>query len=202
MNDIDKKNIEKVLKKRKLVLEDGGEINKDQLENTPTPELEILLKDYKDDVKKDLSLGIRSKVHKIFDKFSDDPEDNMIILWAVFKDEDGEIWEIDWPLEEIDFDGFDHKYNKFSYPVGRKCEEKEKRNIEENYVEPLRNLVRKLPEFTDIENFFEQYRSSINIYWHGVYAITRDYKLISFIIRDDGMMGNDESIKTLYELWK
>lgn len=202
MNDIDKKNIEKVLEKRKLILEDGGEIDKDKLENTPTSELEILLKNYNDGVKGDLSLEISSKVNQIFDKFSYDPEDNMIILWAVSKDEDGYVFELDWPLESIDFDGFGHSYNKFAYPVGREWGEKEMWSIEEDYVDPIRNLVRKLPGFIDIETFFEQDRGSINIYWTGVYAITRDYKLISFIIRDDGMMGNNSNIQTLYDLWE
>lgn len=201
MNDIDRNNINKILEKRKLVLEDGGELEKDWLENSSTSDLEELLKDYEDDKKRDLSLEIRTKVHQIFNEFSDDPEDNMIILWAVYKDEDGYVCEIDWPLESIDFNGFGHKYNDFAYPVGREWKEKEMKRIEVDYVDPIKELVKKLPGFIDIENFFEKDRSSINIYWCGVYAVTRDYRLISFVIRDDGMMGNKEDIETLFELW-
>lgn len=200
MNTIDRDNIKKILEKRKLVLEDGGELEKDWLDNSSTSDLEELLKDYEDSKKRDLSLEIRTKVDQVFNEFSDDPEDNMIILWAVYKDEDGYICEIDWPLESINFDGFGHAYNKFAYPVGRELEEKEMKIIEVDYVDPIKELVKKLPGFIDIENFFEEDRSSINIYWCGVYAITKDYKLVSFIIRDDGMMGNESSIKTMYEL--
>ena len=44
------------------------------------------------------------------------------------------------------------------------------------------------------EEYWKNYGDRLNEYWYGVIAITRDYKIVGFEMRDDGLPQNREKL--------
>lgn len=215
MNDIDIKNIKKELNLRAATeyeFEDGGTFSQSSIVNATTEELKKMVKDFSNDKKTKVGDEIKKLVDEAFEKFGKEG-DNMIILGACnYWDEDRCVSECDDPLKEIDFDGFDHDYNKLVYPIGRGFDlrywdEDEDKYIngkdDDKYVE-LSTYAQKieslLPDLglKSVEDYCEANNDAINECWYGVHGITKDYKIVAFVIRDDGMLCDEDSLDSFH----
>ena len=206
MNNIDVINIKEVLefcKNPRPVYQLGGEIQVSEIENSTDEQLNNLLEAYKSAQ----IPGIRKMVDEIFEKFGEE-NDNMIALSAAkYYFDSRNTYELDDPLDSIDFDGFEHEYNPFYYPIARNWERKNWRDKNSKDDERLSEywtlveaLCTKLNECSKFEYAEDYYRDNdaLNEYWAGVIGITKDYKLVSFVIRDDGMLCNEDSMESYY----
>lgn len=214
MNKFDIENIEKEITKREAAnykFTKGGDLTKDNIEAKSTEELKKLIEDFNNNKKSTTSDKIKSIVDEIFEKFGED-EDNMIILGACkYYEYDRCISLSDDPLEDIDFNGFGHNYNKLAYPVGGDFEvsyydfesRTDHKGKDDKKAEELFNLIRKIdPLLNDlglqsIEEYWDDNNDSLNDLWYGVHAITKDYKIVTFVIRCDGMLRDEKSFDNI-----
>lgn len=211
MNKTDIANIKKELAKRKAAnykWSEGGDMSKDDVMLRTTKELETLIKNFSNNKKKIAEQEVKKLVDKIFVEFSDDPEDNMIVLGACnYYDDSRCVNTCDDPLDLINFDGFAHKYNKIAYPIGRdwdipnwdntNAKDKDKY---ENLVKQSNKIVAKFGDLglSNIEKFWNDDNDALNECWYGVHAITKDYKIVTFVIRDDGMLCDEDGFETFH----
>lgn len=217
MNDIDIKNIKKELRKRSASeydFEAGGELSKDEIVNTDTEALNKMIKDFSNIKKETANEKIKKLVDEIFEKYAE-PEsaDNLIILGACnYYDDSRSVVTCDSPLTSIDFDGFGHKYNKLAYPIGRNYDLERYDYAKHKFVEgaddekyaELSKLTQKiealLPDIglTSIEKYWDNNNDALNEMWYGVHAITKDYKIVAFVIRNDGMLCDENSFDSFH----
>lgn len=216
MNTIDIKNIEKEIAKRKAeayVFETGGELSKDKIVNADIKTLNNMINDFSNSKKETANEKIKAIVDEIFEKYAEG-NDNCIILGACcYYDDSRCIYESENPLVAIDFDGFGHRYNDKIYPIGRDWD-MEKYSYEQHKTvdgeddekyEDLHSKCEQINElFGDIgvktnAEYYEEDNDGINEMWYGVHAITKDYKIVTFVIRNDGMLCNGV-VDTLYQI--
>lgn len=215
MNKFDIENIEKEITKREAAnykFTKGGDLIKDDIEAKSIEELKKLIEDFNNNKKSKSSDKIKSIVDEIFEKFGKD-EDNMIVLEACNYYEDSRHISLsDDPLADIDFDGFGHRYNKLAYPVGRDFEvsyydfesRTDHKGKDDEKMQELYRLAQKIEQFfkdlglQNIEEYWDDNNDALNDLWYGVHAITRDYKIVTFVIRDDGMLCDEEGFETFY----
>ena len=215
MNDIDIKNIKKELKKRSAAeydFEAGGDLTKGNLTCATTEELKQLINEYSNNKKIISSEKIKKIVDEIFNKYAEG-NDNMIVLGACnYYDEDRHVSFVEEPLKEIDFDGFGHKYNKLAYPIGRDYNlswyDYDKGKYvngadDDKYKELMKNvqnIVSLMPDLglANIEKYWGNDNDAINEMWYGVHAITKDYQIVAFVIRDDGMLCDQDSFDSFH----
>lgn len=196
MNDIDVKNIRKILewRRQKPFLEIGGIFPEEELDKVTTAELENWLKCSEDDHKP----KFKALVDAFFEKYGKEG-DNIILLTSannygsgatlVEYDEDTPWWSGEYSI--INFDGFNHEYNKLFYPVQIDGDDEEGKKMWEEIVE-LSSMV----GITDAETYWteESDDSSLNEMWYGVIGIMKDYKAVAFVIRDDGWLSEIDTI--------
>ena len=139
---------------------------------------------------------LKNLVDKMFNKYAKD-EDNMIAVWDA-NAFDSNIWEGKDPLSDIYWEEFGNKYNKLYYPI---CSNDEKAP-DEYYVdlEKLKSILRNL-NIKDAYDYWKDNSDVLNEYWYGVIGIMKDYRIVAFVIRDDGMLcdknGYDTSNNTI-----
>ena len=191
MNKIDITNIKKELAKRKAAdykWKDGGEMTKDDVMLRTTKELNTLLKDYENVKKNKISDKVHKLVDYIFEKYAE-KDDNMIPLSCVYRPEyrlyGEEGIEVYNSVLFSDIDGYND--NTYVKPIARNWFEEDERW--QSYTEDLAKLVdetskAKVPY---AEEQWENDGERLNEYWYGVIAITRDYKIVGFEMRDDGL---------------
>lgn len=194
MNDIDVKNINKFIAKieaQNFKFKDGGDCTYEYLDSLSLSELKGLVSDYKNRQKHIFSQGFKQKVDEIFEKFAEEGE-NIIILTCCNADESGRYvteFEYDNPLSLIDFST--HKCNEMWYPVGSSLyyDEEDNEKSDELYSKS-KELLNDLLSNNQIEPIDDYYNEdeSVNFYWFGVYGVTKDYEVVSFVIRDDGIL--------------
>ena len=206
MNNIDKKNIERIINIRKTVFDEGGHFSIDEFNNMSTSDLEQILIDYYNKNHILICQEIKEKVDKLFEEHGDE-DSNTILLAACIQDCGGrDLYVVDNPLSEIKF-ARGIRYNKWVYPVGyelfddiySKCSNQDKKSRDE--ISNISNEIVKLiykDEIQPIDDFFDD-NDSVNQVWYGCYGITKDYKLISFVIRDDGLMLNNKKPDVIYD---
>ena len=218
MNKIDIENINKEIEKRKAAKykwTSGGDLTREAIEDATDKQLNEYLKKYKSQTKEINTEEIKKLVDEAFAKFSTDPEDNMIVLGACdYSDDSRHAWEVDNAFEYINFDGFNHDYNKLAYPIGRYFDFSyyDHEGTEDDKLEEFNTIiVNKIKDYLvemgmqPVEEYWQENNEPINECWYGVHAITKDYKVVVFVIRDDGMLCDEESFNTfcnsiLYEL--
>lgn len=213
MNKTDIANIKKELAKRKAAnykWSEGGDMPKDDVMLRTTKELETLIENFSNNKKVIAEQEVKKLVDEIFAEFSDNPEDNMIVLGACNYYEDSRCvgeYGCDEALDLINFDGYAHKYNKLAYPIGRFWDIPNWNN--ENTIDKDRceKLIKKsnkiIAKFKDlglssIENFWNDDNDALSECWYGVHAITKDYKIVTFVIRDDGMLCDEKGFETFH----
>lgn len=212
MNKIDLENIKKELDKRiaeNYTFENGGEMSKDEIISKTTEELNKLVDNFKNDKKKQAAEEIKKLVDIAFEKYSTDPTDNMLVIGACnYYDEDRSVMYIDSPLEDIDFDGFNCKYNKFAHPIGRNYDftyydfDKRENHVgkDDEDMKAIMSIAKEIESkfkqigVDSIEDYWDEMNDEINELWCGVHAITKDYKIVAFVIRDDGWLESMDSM--------
>ena len=195
MNTIDLSNIKKELAKRKAAnyeWEDGGEMPKDNIILCTTNELNELVKNFENETKNKISEKIHKLVDDIFAKYGEE-NDNMIPLSCAYRPEYrlyGETSiEVYNSVTFSDEDGYNE--NIHIKPIARNWFEEDERW--QSYTIDLAKLVDETSKVKVpyAEEVFEDDGESLNEYWYGIVAITRDYNIVSFIMRDDGLPEDD-----------
>lgn len=193
MNDIDIRNIEKEIQARKSQIfkfEEGGDMTLVAIERCTTNELEEIVEKYNYEKKCNFFNIFKSAVDNFFSDFSDEDENQNIIIISACNYEDRDVFVIDQAdiFTTIDFNK--HEYNDKVYVVGSK------RNYYNN-LEDFNFWMRKFYTgllhhgyIKPIENYYKD-NEEVNLFWYGCYGITRDYKIVSFIIRYDGWIDKD-----------
>lgn len=215
MNDIDIKNINKELKKRSAAeydFEAGGDLTQGNLTCATTEELNQMVKEYSNNKKVIAGEKIKKIVDKIFEKYAEG-NDNMIVLGACnYYDEDRHVSFVEEPLREIGFDGFGHDYNKLAYPIGRDYDLRawdydnggyiggEDDDKYEELMKGVKKIIDLMPDLglTAIEKYWDNNNDAINEVWYGVHAITKDYQIVAFVIREDGMLCDKDSFDSFH----
>lgn len=198
MNKIDITNIKKELAKRvadNYEWTDGGEMTKDAVMLCTSKELNDLVKDYENAKKNKIYEKIHKLVDEIFEKYSE-KDDNMIPLscayrpeYRIYGDTGTEVYN---SLMLSDMDGYND--NPYIKPIARNWTEEDERW--ESYGEDLDKLDDEISK-TKVpyaEKYWENDGDRLNEYWYGVIAITRDYKIVGFEMRDDGLPQNSEKL--------
>lgn len=198
MNKIDITNIKKELAKRvadNYEWTDGGEMTKDAVMLCTSKELNDLVKDYENAEKNKIYEKVRKLVDEIFEKYSE-KDDNMIPLscayrpeYRIYGDTGTEVYN---SLMLSDIDGYND--NPYIKPIARNWTEEDERW--ESYGEDLDKLDDEISK-TKVpyaEKYWENDGDRLNEYWYGVIAITRDYKIVGFEMRDDGLPQNSEKL--------
>lgn len=209
MNKIDIKNINKELAKRSAAdytFDEGGELTEDSIRSCPTDELKRLVGEYKKNSKAAAGEQIKAIVDELFAEYADEG-DNCVILGSCCYDDDSRcVYDVDEPLKSIDFDGFGHKYNEKIYPIGRgwdlsRYDYDKHKDIPGADDDKLEDLNKKVGQINGLlgdlgvknaHKYYEDDNDSINELWCGTHAVTRDHKIVTFVIRNDGMLCNDE----------
>jgi hypothetical protein len=206
MNKIDIENIKKELEKRNYKFKKGGDLTKYTIESYTDRKLQKLIDDYNKNNTSRLESEIKSLVDSIFSRWSDESDDNMIVLDAAYCPEKRVVLAED-ALSNIDF-GDEELYK----PIGRFWEgrnywsraemsQEELERIDNTIWNPffedinrLESKVHNLLEVSDASEYFEDDVDYLNECWYGVLGIMKDYRVVSFIIRDDGLLNEEKSI--------
>lgn len=205
MNKIDLGNIKKELEKRKAAnykFQKGGELTRYTIESYTDKKLQELIDDYNKNNTSRLENEIKELVDSIFSRWSDESDDNMLVLGSVYC-----------PEKRItENDSIDFTNNNLYKPVGRfwegkdywsrsKMSQEELERIDNTVWNPfhedidkLKSKVYNLLEVSDASEYFEDDIDYLNEYWYGVLGIMKDYSIVSFIIRDDGLLNTEKSI--------
>ncbi len=191
MNDIDAENIRKIIewRKNKPFFKEGGIFTSEELDDVSTEELENWLKGSE----KDQKPKFKKMVDKFFEKYGKDG-DNIILLTCA-NVPDRKTYDAGLPWEYINYGGFNHEYNKLYYPVNvdkdnNECMEEWKTILE---MSKSVGIIDAEKYWTDIMN-----NEALNACWYGVIGIMRDYKVVSFVIRNDGILCEENSIDDYY----
>ena len=197
MNIIDLENIKKELAKREAAnyaFEEGGDMSKDDITLRTTEELNVLVKEFNENTSANASVTIKKIVDEMFEKYAEE-DDNMILLSAAFCPE-RTVYEVEEPFDCINF-GWE-KYNKLYFPI---CKEWG----DDDYVEYTKDVDRIKAQLSkvdgacyDAEKFYERNNEALNECWYGVIGIMKDYRLVTFVIRDDGMLCDEGGYTTFH----
>ena len=198
MNDIDIANIKKELAKRKAAnyeWKDGGEMTKDDVILRTTKELKAFLNDYENAKRNKISEKVHKLVDEIFEKYSNE-DDNMIPLSCAYRPEYRLLGntgiEVYTSITLSDEDGYNN--NVHVKPIARNWYEDDERW--DNYTKDLAKLVditidAKVPH---AEEYWEDDGERLNMYWYGIIAITRDYNIVGFEMRYDGIPQDSKKL--------
>lgn len=213
MNKTDIKNIKKEIKKREASdyqWINGGELTREQIESKSLNELNELVNSFTEGTFNNAAIKAKEIIDRLFAKYGED-DDNMIALYAANCPERS-TYGCGQGLDIVDFN--DDKYNKLYKPICRKWEglnywsrsKMSDKEIQEwdakwaeydNDMKPLYNLLNDL-KIPTAEYYWREDNEALNECWYGVIGIMKDYRVVSFVIRDDGMLCDEEGYETFY----
>lgn len=184
MNEIDAKNIKEIIKQRekKAKFMTGGEIDIDLLNEQSTNELKRMLKEFANSTKGLFEDQLRKQVDRIFEQYGMSHNNMIVFDCTRWSDWEREL-STDCEIIDIEFDNCESELIK---PITS-------HNIDSRYwkeVEILTDILAKLK--CPYANKFFKYYDSVNEEWYGCLAITRNYKVVPFVIRDDGYFTDDK----------
>lgn len=184
MNEIDAKNIREIIKQRekKAKFTTGGEIDIGLLNEQSTNELKRMLKEFANSTKGLFEDQLRKQVDRIFEQYGM-AHNNMIAFDCTrWSDWEREL-STDCEITDIEFDECESELIK---PITS-------HNNDSRYwkdMEILTDILAKLK--CPYANKFFKYYDSVNEEWYGCLAITRNYKVVPFVIRNDGYFTDDK----------
>lgn len=214
MNKIDLTNIEKELAKRKAAhyeFKTGGDMSQDEITSHTDEELTSLMENFVNNTENAASVEVKKIVDEIFEKYGEN-DDNIIVISAAYCPE-RTVYASDDPFEDIYFD--DEVWNKVFHPVCSKWsttgywgrQNLDEKNLSkweakwDEYYKDIDRLKKQLDKikkaYYDAQDYYEEDNDSLNEYWYGVIGITRDYKLTTFVIRNDGLLSDGDA----YEIY-
>ena len=79
-----------------------------------------------------------------------------------------------------------------------KLEELMKRNLYEKYIDPICDALDKCYIDWSAEDYYTDNNDALNEFWYGCIGIMKDYKVVSFVIRDDGLLCCEKYINEGY----
>lgn len=195
MNEYDVSNALKILALREALnfdFDKRGVYSRDELDAMSTDQINQRIKDYEKNSHEFAMNYVRKKVNEIFDKFGQEG-DNMIILSACGRydyslygmDGDEMIDSTNWKWE---------KYNQLCHPVIS--------DTDEFYdaLEDLQDTLTKAKIKWFYRDFYDDGEDGINEFWNGYVAITKDFNIVSFIMRNDGMLQREDKFRTSIKL--
>lgn len=205
MNKTDLNNMKALLKYKEVVARgpkfesNNSTITKEELEKYSIDELKNKIYQFEHSEETKYTEELKNLVDEMFDKYSKEG-DNMIAVWDA-NVYDRNINEGEDPLNDIYWKGFEHKYNKLYYPI---CSNDE--NVPDEYykdIDKLTDILYNL-KIKDAYDYWENDNGALNECWYGVIGIMKDYRVVAFVIRDDGMLcdqqvytsSNNKIIKT------
>ena len=201
MNEIDVKNMELIIELRnefKRRWKEGGDITANEIWSLSNDTVERNIEQYKLLEKQKRSSKIKELIDQIFAICNEPDEDgnveefNTIVLTAANKYEDCRYASpADEPFDIIDWDHFGHRYNSLYFPINEEIECHPK--AYELYIE-LKHEITKLG-IPDAEDFWRE-SDAVNECWYGCIGIMKDYKIVSFVIRDDNMLSSGNELET------
>lgn len=150
---------------------------------------------------------VKKMVDDAFEKFGEEGDNILILSACYYSDDARDTYEVDEPLDRINFNkGSD--YNNLYFPIGRNWDLGDwKRDgvdgdkldtLYKVYTEPICGALNKCLIDCYAEDYYRDNNSALNDYWHGVIGIMRDYKVVSFVIRNDGLLCDENSITQGY----
>lgn len=218
MNKIDIKNMKSILKWRELErkvkigpkTEDGGEINLETFAAMTDEKIKEKIKEFEKAENRKSSEKFRSLIDAFFEKWGDEG-DNMIVLSGAYVPERGTC-EMDDPVNDINW--YYTKYNKLYHAVGSQqpsnsyfavCDLPESIRAERNKLwdqfwtdmRPIWEEARKL-KIPTAEKYWSKDNDALNECWCGVIGVMKDYRVVSFVIRDDGLVCDEEGYETFH----
>ena len=205
MNKTDLNNMKALLKYKEVVARgpkfesNNSTITKEELEKYSIDELKDKIYQFEHSEETKYTEELKNLVDEMFNKYSKEG-DNMIAVWDA-NVYDRNINEGEDPLNDIYWKGFEHKYNKLYYPI---CSNGE--NVPDEYykdIDKLADILYNL-KIKDAYDYWENDNGALNECWYGVIGIMKDYRVVAFVIRDDGMLcdqqvytsSNNKIIKT------
>ena len=197
MNKIDVKNIECCIKAREALnfrLERGGDMTYEDINSFSTDHLKAIIEMFNESEKEKFFDLFKRKVDNFFKKYADNESEQNVIIIAACGCEGRYMFDIDQSdiFSVIDFEN--HNYNDKIYAVG--SEENAYGDNHDDFVDDTRHLYDDLvlgEYIQPIDKYFED-NEAINEVWSGCYGITKDYKIISFVISDSGSLLDDPEI--------
>ena len=223
MNKADIENINKELKKRSASnykWNEKGDLTKDDVMLRTTKELQQLIDEFKNNEAKTAADKVKKIVDELFAKYGEE-DDNMIVFSAAYVPE-RTTYECDEPLADINFqrsipqgNSVQREYNKLYLPICRNWEclsyyDRKDRDAKElaewdkkweeyyNDIEHLKEEIYKIKEIVPAEELWEDDNDALNELWYGVVGIMKDYKVVSFVIRCDGMLCDEDSYQSFH----
>ena len=159
------------------------------------------------EIKKDkekLIPHIKKMVDSAFKVFGEEGDNILILSACYYPDEARDIYEVNEPLDSINFNkGSD--YNNLYFPIGRNWDlirdgvDADKLNtLYEVYTRPICEALDQCFIDCYAEDYYREDNNALNEYWYGVIGIMRDYKVVSFVIRNDGLLCDEDSITQGY----
>lgn len=214
MNKADIENINKELKKRSASnykWNEKGDLTKDEVMLRTTKELQQLIDDFKNNETKTAADKVKKIVDELFAKYGEEG-DNMIVFSAAYVPE-RTTYECEEPLADINFNW--REYNKLYLPICRNWEcagywdrkDRDAKELaewdkkwEEYYkdIDRLKEEIYKIKEIVPAEELWEDDNDALNELWYGVVGIMKDYKVVSFVIREDGMLCDEDSYQSFH----
>ena len=193
MNKTDLNNMKALLKYKEVVARgpkfesNNSTITKEELEKYNIDELKDKIYQFEHSEETKYTEELKNLVDEMFDKYSKEG-DNMIAVWDA-NVYDRNINEGENPLNDIYWKGFEHKYNKLYYPI---CSNGE--NVPDEYykdIDKLADILYNL-KIKDAYDYWENDNGALNECWYGVIGIMKDYRVVAFVIRDDGMLCDQQ----------
>lgn len=207
MNSTDVKNMELIIELQnefKRRWKEGGDITAKEIWSLSSDTIKRNIEQYKLLAKQEKATKICEIVDQIFaicNKTDEDEDDstgyNTIVLTAANRYDDCRYASpADEPFDIIDWDHFGARYNPLYLPANEEIECHKK--TRELYNE-LKHEIASLG-IPDAEDFWRE-SDAVNEVWYGCIGIMNDYKIVAFIVRNDGMLSNTNSIDctSIYE---
>lgn len=194
MNDIDVKNIKAIIKYRennKPKLANGGDLSIKDLEEMSTEGLKYTLKRYNSLLTDQYETQLKKQVDYMFIKYGIGDE-NMIVFDCTHWKQWERALSTDEEATDIEFESCDSDLIK---PINVHNMD----NIDPDYWKDIHILTELLDKLKCpyAYKYFKDF-DSVNEEWYGCLAITRNYKVIPFVIRDDGYFTDEKSLSTIF----
>lgn len=146
---------------------------------------------------------IKKMVDDAFGEFGKEGDNILILSACNYLEDSRSTCEVDTPLDHINFNkGSD--YNNFYFPIGRNwdlgswkrdgVDEDKLDTLYENYTQPICEALNQCFIDCYAEDYYRDTNYVLNEYWCGVIGIMRDYKVVSFVIRNDGLLCDEVAI--------
>ena len=217
MNNTDLQNMKALLKYKEVVAKgpkfesEDNTITQEELEKYSIDELKDSIYKFEHSEEDKYTKELKDFVNEMFVKYGEEG-DNMIAVWDanVFERHisEGE------PLSDINWEGFEYRYNKLYYPIcrnwdcSRYCNRKDKDEETLKYwdskwdeyfddIKKLKKILLKL-KIKDAYDYWKNDNDALNELWYGVIGVMKDYRVVSFVIRDDGMLCDEDEYETFY----